>query len=341
MRGADSKNKVKIMTAPAFRRPLIQGTLCAMLVGTALASTQAVAQNNFVTIGTGGQTGVYYVAGQSICRFMNSVGADQGIRCNAPSTAASVYNIQQLRGGEFDFGFVQADHEYKALNGLPPFEANGEMSNLRTVFALHPEVLTLVARNDANIETLADLEGKRVNIGVPGSGSRDTFGEVMQAMGWTASSFSLAAALAPTEMASALSDNNLDVMTYVVGHPSGAIQEGLSVVPSHIVPVEGEAVAELLASSPYFVEAQIPGGVYPGADEAIPSFGVNALLVTTEETDADTVYLLVKSVFDNLDRFKRLHPAFAELQPEQMIESGISAPLHEGAIRYYQERGWL
>ncbi len=199
----------------------------------------------------------------------------------------------------------------------------------------------MVVREDSGIRDLDGLEGKRVNIGVPGSGSRDTFEEVMKAKGWSNASFALAAELKPAEMASALGDNNLDAITYVVGHPSGAIQEALTNVKARIIQVQGEAIDALLAKADYYSAAPIPGRLYPGVDDAVPSIGGKAVLATTSKTDPEVVYQLVKSVFDNLERFKRLHPAFAELQAEDMIRVGLTAPLHEGAERYYREKGWL
>ncbi len=307
----------------------------------AMTSPGALAQERFVTIGTGGQTGVYYTAGQSVCRFLNRAEVKPAIKCNAPSTAGSVTNIVALQKGEYDFGFIQSDHQHKALQGLAPFDRDGAVDELRAVFSLQSEILTVVVREDSGIRDLDGLEGKRVNIGVPGSGSRDTFEEVMKAKGWSNVSFALAAELKPAEMASALGDNNLDAITYVVGHPSGAIQEALTNVKARIIPVQGEAIDALLAKADYYSAAPIPGGLYPGVDDAVPSIGGKAVLATTSKTDPEVVYQLVKSVFDNLERFKRLHPAFAELQAEDMIRVGLTAPLHEGAERYYREKGWL
>ncbi|MBO1519055.1 TAXI family TRAP transporter solute-binding subunit [Oceanisphaera pacifica] len=311
------------------------GTMTALLL-----STQVYAAPQYVTIGTGGQTGVYYTAGQSVCRFLNRGADEHDIKCNAPSSAGSVSNIVALQNSDYDFGFIQSDHQYKAIEGQAPFDKK-PVDNLRAVFSLQSEILTVVVRNDSNINNLSDLEGKRVNIGVPGSGSRDTFDELMQSNGWDKDTFSLAAELKPAEMAAALGDNNLDAITYVVGHPSGAIQEALTTADAKLLPVTGEGVDKLLDTASYFTQADIPAGLYPGVDEPIPSIGGKAILATTAEADADVVYELVKSVFDNLDRFKRLHPAFADLKAEDMISAGITAPLHEGAKRYYQEKGWL
>lgn len=314
--------------------------LSAALAGITLSGA-AQAEEQFVTIGTGGQTGVYYVAGQSICRFVNRGASDHGIKCNAPASGGGVANVNGLRSGEFNFGIMQSDHQYKALNGLAPFEAEGAMADIRAVFSLQSEVFTLLARRDAKIAGLDDLKGKRVNVGNPGSGQRDTLEEIMRVKGWDKSVFALSAELKPAEQASALGDNNIDAMTYFVGHPNGAIQEATTTTDAVLVPVSGAEIDQLLAEKSYYTKAEIPGGLYKGNDAATPSIGGKAVLSTSANADPEVVYQLVKSVFDNLERFKRLHPAFADLQAEDMIKVGLSAPLHDGALRYYKERGWL
>ncbi|NQD79964.1 TAXI family TRAP transporter solute-binding subunit [Pseudomonas seleniipraecipitans] len=301
----------------------------------------AQAQDKFVTIGTGGQTGVYYVAGQSICRFVNRDSSKTGIKCNAPASGGGVANVNGLRSGEYNFGIMQSDHQYKAMKGEAPFEAQGAMDDLRAVFSLQSEVFTVLARKDANIKGLDDLKGKRVNIGNPGSGQRDTLEEIMRVKGWDKSAFKLASELKPAEQASALSDNNIDAMTYFVGHPNGAIQEATTTVDAVLVPITGADIDKLLSEKSYYTKADIPGGLYKGNDNATQSIGGKAVLSVSSKTDADVVYQLVKSVFENIDRFRKLHPAFADLKEEDMIKVGLTAPLHEGAARYYKERGWL
>jgi TRAP transporter TAXI family solute receptor len=314
--------------------------LSAALAGITLSSA-VQAEEKFVTIGTGGQTGVYYVAGQSICRFLNRGAAEHGIKCNAPASGGGVANVNGIRSGEFNFGIMQSDHQFKAMKGVAPFEKEGAMEDIRAVFSLQSEVFTILARRDANIASFDDLKGKRVNIGNPGSGQRDTLEEIMQVKGWDRSAFSLAAELKPAEQASALGDNNIDAMTYFVGHPNGAIQEATTTTDAVLVPVTGAEIDKLLAAKSYYTKADIPGGVYKGNDAPTPSIGGKAVLSTSAKASPDVVYQLVKSVFDNIDRFKRLHPAFADLKEEDMIKVGLSAELHEGAVRYYKERGWL
>ncbi len=310
-------------------------------IGYASLGATTAAAETLVTIGTGGQTGVYYVVGQSVCRLLNRNSAEHGIRCNAPSSGGSVANVNAIRGGEMNMGVVQSDIQYKSYEGIQSFESEGPFSDMRALFALHGEPLTIVARNDANIAGVKDLKGKRVNIGNPGSGQRDTMDVVMQALGWTVDDFALASALDAAEQAAALGDNNIDAMVYVVGHPNGSIQEATTTVDANLVSVSGPEIDQLISDRPYYAKAIIPGGLYRGNDADTETFGVRATLVASTATDDETVYQTVKAVFENFDRFKRLHPAFATLKEEEMIKDGLSAPLHEGAIRYYKERGWM
>ncbi|MDG2951615.1 TAXI family TRAP transporter solute-binding subunit [Exercitatus varius] len=310
------------------------------VAGIALASLNVHAEEKFITIGTGGQTGVYYVVGQSICQLVNRDTAKTGVKCNAPSTGASVANLNAIADHQMDMGIAQSDWQYHAYNGSSSFEGK-KNEKLRAVFSLHPEPFTLMVRDDSGIKSFDDLKGKRVNVGDPGSGTRATMNVILAAKGWTDKDFKVASELKPAEMASVMCDNNLDAITYNVGHPNGALKEAAASCDSHLVPVTDEAIDKLVADHSYYAKAVIPGGLYKGTDNPVETFGVYATLVTSEDVDADKVYAVVKAVFDNFDRFKRLHPAFANLKQEEMITNALSAPLHEGAIRYYKERGWI
>ncbi|MDG2916128.1 TAXI family TRAP transporter solute-binding subunit [Bisgaard Taxon 10/6] len=311
-----------------------------LVAGIALASLNVHAEEKFITIGTGGQTGVYYVVGQSICQLVNRDTAKTGVKCNAPSTGASVANLNAIADHQMDMGIAQSDWQYHAYNGSSSFEGK-KNEKLRAVFSLHPEPFTLMVRDDSGIKSFDDLKGKRVNVGDPGSGTRATMNVILAAKGWTDKDFKVASELKPAEMASVMCDNNLDAITYNVGHPNGALKEAAASCDSHLVPVTGEAIDKLVADHSYYAKAVIPGGLYKGTDNPVETFGVYATLVTSEDVDADKVYAVVKAVFDNFDRFKRLHPAFANLKQEEMITNALSAPLHEGAVRYYKERGWI
>lgn len=306
------------------------------------ANTAVAADEKFITIGTGGQTGVYYVVGQSICRLVNRDTAESGLRCTAPSTGGSVANANAIKSGDMTMGIAQSDVQYHAFNGSSPeFEGDRQIEDLRSVFSLHSKPYTVVARKDANVATFDDLKGKRVNVGNPGSGQRATTEVVLAAKGWTLSEFSLASELKPAEQAAALGDNNVDAIVYTVGHPNGSIQEATSSVDSSLVPVVGAEINQLISENPYYTKVVIPGGLYAGNNQDIETFGVKATFVTSASVPEETVYQVVKTVFDNFDRFKALHPAFAPLTHEEMITEGNSAPLHPGAERYYRERGWI
>ncbi|MPV85672.1 TAXI family TRAP transporter solute-binding subunit [Ostreibacterium oceani] len=312
------------------------------LLSAAIATgSMAIAEEQkFVTIGTGGQTGVYYVVGQSICQLVNRSISEHGIKCNAPSTGGSVANINAIGAGEQDMGVAQSDWQYHAYNGTAP-DKIAENKEIRAVFSVHAEPLTVVARADSGVTHMNEIKGKRVNIGNPGSGTRGTTEVAMEALGLSAGDLALSSELKAAEMAAALCDNNLDVITYVVGHPSGAIKEAGASCESVVVPVTGEGIDKLVADNPYYAKATIPGGMYNGTDADVETFGVYATFVSSTNTDEETIYQVVKAVFDNFERFKKLHPAFEGLKEEDMIKNALSAPLHDGAIKYYKEKGWM
>ncbi|MDX8350637.1 TAXI family TRAP transporter solute-binding subunit [Cognatiyoonia sp. IB215446] len=310
-------------------------------VATAAMMAPAAMAEEFITIGTGGVTGVYYPTGGAICRLVNQGRRDHGIRCSVESTGGSVYNINTIREGELEFGVAQSDWQFHAFNGTSRFEENGAFEDLRAVFSVHPEPFTVVARADAGITTIEDLKGKRVNIGNPGSGQRGTMEVLMEALGWTMDDFALATELKAAEQSAALCDNQIDAMVYTVGHPSGSISEATTACDSVLVEVSGPAVEQLIADNSFYRSATIPGGMYRGNDSDVTTFGVGATFVSSASVSDDVVYTLVKSVFDNIDDFKGLHPAFANLEPAEMASAGLSAPIHDGAARYYKEAGLM
>ncbi len=310
------------------------------VAATAVLAPAAMAEE-FITIGTGGVTGVYYPTGGAICRLVNKGRKDHGVRCSVESTGGSVYNINTIREGELEFGVAQSDWQYHAYNGTSQFEETGPFEGLRAVFSVHPEPFTVVARADSGIKTFEDLKGKRVNIGNPGSGQRGTMEVLLEAMGWTTGDFALATELKAAEQSAALCDNQIDAMVYTVGHPSGSIQEATTACDSVLVEVAGDVVNKLVEDNPFYRTATIPGGMYRGNDEDTMTFGVGATFVSSDQVSEDAVYAVVSSVFENFEDFKGLHPAFANLDPKEMASAGLSAPLHAGAEKYYKEKGLI
>ncbi|MBE02244.1 TAXI family TRAP transporter solute-binding subunit [uncultured Marinobacter sp.] len=312
----------------------------AVSLGTA-STTVSAQEQRFVTIGTGGVTGVYYPAGGAICRLVNMDRKEHGIRCSVESTGGSVYNLNAIRQGELDLAVAQSDWQYHAYNGTSQFEEKGPDKKLRAVFSLHPEPFTVVASKASGVKKFEDLEGKRVSVGNPGSGQRATAEVLMDAMGWTMDKFSLAAELKAAEQSQALCDGNIDAFFYTVGHPSGAIKEATTSCDSVLVTVDNAATKKLIEENPYYRKAVIPGGMYRGTDEDVTTFGVAATFVSSTDVPEDVVYEVVKAVFENFDSFKRLHPAFANLKKEEMVKDALSAPLHPGAAKYYKEVGLI
>lgn len=310
--------------------------LAAVVMTAGMANAQ-----NFITIGTGSVTGVYYPTGGAICKLVNKGRKQHNIRCSVESTGGSIYNVNTMRAGELDFGIVQSDWQYHGYNGTSKFKNQGPYKKLRAVFSLHTEPFNIIARTDAGINNVEDLKGKRVNIGNPGSGDRATMGVVMDALGWTKADFKLASELKGSERSQALCDNKIDAFIYMVGHPNGSIKEATTSCDAKLVSATGPAIDKIVADNPYYAKSTVPGGMYKGTDKDVNSFGVAATLISSTDVSDDVVYALVKSVFENFKTFKRLHPAFANLKPEDMVKDGLSIPLHPGAIRYYKEVGYL
>lgn len=311
--------------------------MCAMLASPLPAS----AQQKFVSIGTGGVTGVYYAAGGAICRLVNKDRSDHGIRCSVESTGGSVFNVNTIKAKELDLGVVQSDVGYNAYNGDGQFKDAGAFKKLRSVFSIHPEPFTVLSRKEANIQKFEDFKGKRFNVGNPGSGTRASMDQLLLAMGLDTSFFSLASELRPDEHGPALCDGKIDGFIYGVGHPSANIQDPTTSCGAKLVPLTGPAVDKLVETYPYYAKVAIPGGLYPNNPDDTQTYGVLATFVTSEDVPDEAVYTVVKAVFDNFDDFKRLHPAFANLKKEDMVKNGLSAPLHPGAEKYFKEKGLL
>jgi uncharacterized protein len=305
------------------------------------AAPVQAADQTFVTIGTGGVTGVYYPTGGAIARLVNKGKKTHHIRASVESTGGSVYNLNAIAAGELDMGVAQSDWQYHAYHGTSKFADKGQNKDLRAIFSVHPEPFTVVARKDSGIRDFMDLKGKRVNIGNPGSGQRGTMEVVMGALGWTKADFKLASELKSAEQSKALCDNKIDAIVFTVGHPSGSIKEATTSCDSVIVNVTGPAIDKLVKENDYYRTAAIPGGMYRGNDKDTITFGVGATFVSSTKTPERVIYHVVKSVFENFDQFKKLHPAFANLKKEEMIKDGLSAPLHDGAKKYYKEAGLL
>jgi TRAP transporter TAXI family solute receptor len=308
----------------------------AFIFGTAPADVQA--KTTFVTIGTGGITGVYYPTGGAIAKMVNAKRKEYGIRATVESTGGSVFNVNAVMSGDLEFGVVQSDRQYQAMKGMAEWGGKPQ-KDLRAVFSIHPESVTLCATVDSGIMDIKDLKGKRVNIGNPGSGQRQNSIDALEANGLDWEKDINAEQVKAAEAPGLLQDGRLDAFFYTVGHPSGAFKEATAGA-TKVRFVSISNVDKLIAKYPYYAKSFVPVAQYPGAqnDKDVPTFGVKATFVTSAKVPADVVYAITKEVFDNFDKFKKLHPAYAVLTKEGMLE-GLSAPIHEGAMKYYKEVG--
>ena len=285
-------------------------------------------------IATASPSGVYHVVGRALCRAID-------MPCRAQPSDGSSANLRALRESKLYFAMVQSDLQQYAILGTEGFRNDGPNEGLRSVFSLHSEPFTLVVRRNAGIRDFEDLQQRSVNIGNPGSGQRGTMLRLMDARGWTRTNFRSIHNLPADQQSMELCHGNIDAMVFTVGHPNASVAKAIRLCDAEIIDVQGDTIDLLVAAYPYFTRASIPGGLYSEDQRAVRTFGVKGTLVTTADTDPDLVYRLVSSVFDDFLRFKAAHPALGQLTPQAMIREGLSAPLHEGAIRYYREQGWL
>ena len=296
-------------------------------------------------IGTGTTASVHTSVGRAICRL---------IRKTNPGTSCEIENVEgrdaaepiavlsEVRNGAIEIGIVQSDWQYYAFQGTGPVKfMDVRFDNLRSLFSLHGEIFTVIARRDAGIETLDDLVGKRVNIGNPGSRQRVVMDMVMEAKGWTQNTFQFTDELSDAEQLLALCHNRVQAVVSVASHPDEKIAKALELCDAKIISVSGAEIDKLVADNQFFASSEVPMGVYSGSDALIPSFGVIVTAVTSADLDEQAAYRVVKSVFDNLDYMKRLHRALGNLVPGRMMAVGLSAPLHPGAILYFRESGMM
>ncbi|WP_028579105.1 TAXI family TRAP transporter solute-binding subunit [Desulfogranum japonicum] len=313
----------------------------ALAAGMCMAATAVQAKTQFVTIGTGGITGVYYPTGGAIAKMVNKKKKEYGIRATVESTGGSVFNVNAVMNGDLEFGIVQSDRQYQAINGLAEWEEKGPQKDLRAVFSIHPESVTLIAAVDSGAKDIADLKGKKVNIGNPGSGQLQNSMDAFSTVGIDIEKDIAAEGVKASEAPGLLQDGRIDAFFYTVGHPNGAIKEATSGARK-VRFVSISNVADLIKTHPYYAKSIIPIELYPGAENEadVSTFGVKATLVTSAKVPDEVVYAITKEVFENFEEFKGLHPAYSTLTKESMLE-GLSAPFHPGAEKYYKEAGLL
>jgi uncharacterized protein len=314
-------------------RLLLRAILGALTISLAAEAQEPVRP---LLIGTGPVVGIYFPAGGAICNMVNR--AAGGPACAVVSSEGSAANLDALKAGAIDLAIVQSDWQYQAAKA-DVADAGGAMG-LRAVFSLHGEPVTIVARADAGIVGVEDLKGKRVNLGIPGSPGRASAEALLAALGWGLKDLGAVAELTPDHQPSALCSGAIDAYILPTAHPSGAVAEATQGCGARLIPITGEPAERLVADNPFYAFTTIPGGTYSGNPDPVPSLGLKATVVTRADIDPKVIYGLVKAVFDDFPAFAAQHPVFAGLEPKAMAHDGNTAPLHEGALRYFMERGW-
>lgn len=295
-------------------------------------------EQRFVTIGTGGVTGVYYPIGTATCRLVNTGRAEHGLRCSAESTLGSIANLNQIRGGVFEFGFMQSDWQKHAYRGTSAFEASGPFQQLRRVLSLHSEIATIVVRDESSFETFNDLKGSRVSVGRKGSGSAASWDALSSALGWTKTDLNDLADLHQSELAEALCSGRIDAYFVLIGHPARLIEETADQCNIRLLGLDQSISENLNGDGPSYTPQTIASSLY-GLSSDTPSLGVTASLVTTSDMPEDVVETVVRTVYANLERLSELHPALSNLKAEDLVSLDKDVPLHPGALKFFQEQG--
>ncbi len=297
-------------------------------------------EQSFITIGTAGVTGVYYPSGSAACRLVNRQRAEHGVRCSVEATLGSIANIELIRSGDLDFGFAQSDWQYHAFLGTSVFEETGPFSDLRSVFALHAEVATIAVKASSSFRNFHDLRGARIDIGSAGSGSEASWNTLVSGLGWSDADRQGFSRRSSSELAEALCNDEIDAYFQLIGHPAALIEETIEQCDIRLIGVDSKDVAAFVEQEPYYMPASVPAGLYE-LGEPTGSFGVVATIVTSAAMPEDIVAALVAAVHENFDDFSDLHPALSVLTRPDMVGEGVTAPLHPGAAKYFEDQGLL
>jgi uncharacterized protein len=301
----------------------------------------AWAKTTVFKIATGDYMGRYYPTAGAVAEIINNKQEEYGFRCTAKRTSGSVFNINAIMAGDMEFGIVQSDSQYQALNGLDEWKDKGPQKDLRSMFSLYTESITLLASVDSGARTIKNLKGKRVYIGEIGSGSRQNAIDALKAAGidWK-TDIKVIKIGKNTDAQSMLMRGELDAFFYTVGHPTTAIKFAtVGAKKTLFIPIVN--IEALLSKHLYYVKSSIPVSLYPqiANDEDVKTFGVKATFVTSAKIPDNVVYAITKEVFENLGSLKYSHPTLNMLTKESMVTDGLTAPMHPGALQYYKEAG--
>jgi uncharacterized protein len=307
------------------------------------AQTSANLQN--ITIATATPTGNYFTTGNAICRLVSRQGLflPSGdvtkLDCGATTTTGSMKNVELLRAHETEFALVQSDFLYQAFNGKGRFEGR-PAEQLRVLFSLNQEAFQILAARGTNIQTWSDLQAKKVNLGPLGTTSNTMFQELLQLHGTDQKWFAQALTIPTTTHVQELCEGNIEALGQTTGVPNASLTDADRRCGASLVAVDTPEVRKMLTERSYYAAVVIPSGTFAGQKADVRTFGVVATLVATADVSDEVVYSTVRAVFEGLETLKAMLPTLKHVTPEGMIRDGLAAPIHPGALRYYQERGW-
>jgi len=340
--------RLSVFPSPAggFPKRIFNGLSLSLLTALFVSSgvlqpTHSLAsEQSFITIGTAGVTGVYYPSGSAACRLVNRQRADHGVRCSVEATLGSIANIELIRSGDLDFGFAQSDWQHHAFLGTSVFKETGPFADLRSVFALHAEVATIAVKASSDFHSFHDLRGARIDVGSKGSGSEASWNTLVSSLGWSDADSQGFSNRSSSELAEALCNDEIDAYFQLIGHPAALIEETIEQCDIRLIGVDSRDVAAFVEKEPYYMAASIPAGLY-GQSAPTDSFGVVATIVTSAAMPDAIVAALVAAIHENFDDFSDLHPALSVLSRPDMVGEGVTAPLHPGAMKYFEDQGLL
>ena len=315
------------------KKILIIAIVVAVVAALVLALVLIPQDNQKFAMGTGGTGGTYYAFGSVIS---NQIKASTGFSCTAVSTDGSKANILGINQGDYQLGTVQSDVMAYAWQGTNTFAEDGKINSFRVIGGLYAEAVQLITTN-ANIKTVADLKGKTVSIGAAGSGVYFNAIDVLTAAGLTLEDIT-PAYQSFNDSAESLKDGKIDAAFVVAGAPTPAVTDLAMAKNTRLVPIDGDVAAKVMANCPYYTAYTIPAGTYKGQDADVTTITVKATLIVSASLDEDTVYEMTKAIFDNIEEITKAHAKGAELSIENAT-SGMTAPFHKGAAKYFAEKG--
>lgn len=301
----------------------------------------ASAQQTFVTIGSGSTTGLYYPTAVGMAKIINE--SDIGVRSNARSTGASVFNVGAIGDHKMEIGFAQNNVGYYAYNGTGIKAFDGKpIENLRGMVVLYPETIHVLVREDADINSIADFKGKRIYVGDIGSGTEQDVLNVLAAYDLGVNDLRAAVRGSAGKAVDLLRDGQIDAMFYTVGVGASAITEAAQTAPIKVLPIEQDKIEAIHEKFPFYTEFTIPAGSYPGVDNDVNTLTLGAALFVDEQLPQEAVYNIMQALFDtNIDAFYNdiQNPNLKKYFKLETALDGMPIPLHPGVVQFFEEKG--